>query len=116
MLSISFDLKNAHDTTWKYRIMIDLHDMDLRGSLPLIQFFLSKRKFRIRVGSHSSLIFMTKEWKYPRVTIFIGKITRCIGNGVGKSLFADDFGVLYRTKHMQVIERQLELHLNADTA
>ena len=31
VLSISFDLKNAHDTTWKYRIMKDLHDMDLKG-------------------------------------------------------------------------------------
>ena len=38
--------------------------------------------------------------------------TRCIRNGVDKSLFVDDFGVSYRSKHMQAIERQLQLHLN----
>ena len=49
------------------------------------------------------------------VTLFIVKInsiTRCIRNGVDKSLFVDDFGVSYRSKHMQAIERQLQLHLN----
>ena len=42
----------------------------------------------------------------------INSITRCIRNGVDKSLFVDDFGVSYRSKHMQAIERQLQLHLN----
>ena len=34
-LWIFFYLKKAYDTTWKYGIMKDLHDMDLRGRLPL---------------------------------------------------------------------------------
>ena len=49
------------------------------------------------------------------VTLFIVKInsiTSCISNGVDKSLFVDDFGVSYRSKHMHAIERQLQLHLN----
>ena len=32
--------------------------------------------------------------------------------GVDKSLFVDDFGVSYRSKHMHAIERQLQLHQN----
>ena len=36
MVSVFFDLEKAYDTTWKYGIMKGLHDMDLRGGLPLI--------------------------------------------------------------------------------
>ena len=42
----------------------------------------------------------------------INSITSCIRNGVDKSLFVDDFGVSYRSKHMHAIERQLQLYLN----
>ena len=42
----------------------------------------------------------------------INSITSCIRNGVDKSLFVDDFGVSYRSKHMQAIDRQLQFHLN----
>ena len=49
------------------------------------------------------------------VTLFIVKInsiTRCIRNGGEKYLFVNDFGVSYRSKHMQAMKRQLQLHLN----
>ena len=36
VVSIFFDLENAYDTTWKYGIMKNLHDMDLTGRLPLL--------------------------------------------------------------------------------
>ena len=29
MVSLLFDLKKAYDTTWKYEIIKDVHDMDL---------------------------------------------------------------------------------------
>ena len=55
MVSIFFDFEKAYDTTWKYGIMKNLHDMDLRGRLPLfIQNFLCERKFRVRVGTSLS--------------------------------------------------------------
>ena len=66
MVSIFFDLENPFDSTWIYGIMKDLHDMDLRGRLPLfIQNFLSERKFRFRVG-HPSLTFMIKKLEFLR--------------------------------------------------
>ena len=120
MVSVFFDLEKAYDTTWKYGIMKDLHSMDLRGRLPLfIKNFLSERKFRVRVGTSLS-DFYDQEMGVPQgsilsVTLFIVKInsiTSCIRNGVDKSLFVDDFGVSYRSKHMHAIERQLQLHLN----
>ena len=120
LVSIFFDVEKAYDTTWNYGIMKNLHDMDLRGRLPLfIQNFLSERKFRVRVGTSLS-DFYDQEMGVPQrsilsVTLIIVKInsiTNCIRNGVDKSLFYDDFGVSYRLKHMQAIERQLQLHLN----
>ena len=51
VVSIFFDLEKAYDTTWKYGIMKNLHDMDLQGRLPL---FIQKRKYRVRVGTSIS--------------------------------------------------------------
>ena len=108
VLSVFFDLEKAYDTTWKYGIMKILHDMDLRGRLPLfIQYFLSEREFRVRVGTSVS-DFYVQEMRVPQgsilsVTLFIvniNSITRCIRNGVDKSLFVDDFGVSYCSEHM----------------
>ena len=103
--------------TWKYGIM---KDMNLRGRLPLyIQYFLSKRKFRVRLGT-SLTDFYDLEMGDPQgsilsVTLFIVKInsiTSCIRNGVDKSLFVDDLCVVsYGSKYMQAIERQLQHHL-----
>ena len=119
-VSIFFNLEKAYDTTWKYGILKNLHDMDLRGRLPsFIQNFLSEKKFQFRVGTSLS-DFYDQEMGVPQgsilsVILFIVKIntiTRCIRNGVNKSLFVDDFGVSYHSKHIHAIERQLQLHLN----
>ena len=118
VVSIFFSTLKRHMTL--LGIMKNLHDMDLRRRLPLfIQNVLSERKFRVRVGTSLS-DFYDQEMGVPQgsilsVSLFIVKInsfTRCIRNGVDKSLFVDDFGVSYRSKHMHAIERQLQLHLN----
>ena len=103
VVSIFFDLEKANDTTWKYGIMKNLHDMDLRGRLPLfIQNFLSERKFRVRVGTSLSDSYDQEmgvaQGSILSVTLFIAKINSITGyirNGVYKSLFVDDFGVSY---------------------
>ena len=33
-VGIFFDLKKVYDTTWRYGILKDMHDMGLRGKLP----------------------------------------------------------------------------------
>ena len=35
LVAVFFDLQKAYDTTWKYGILKDLHDMGLRGNLPI---------------------------------------------------------------------------------
>ena len=61
LMSIIFDiywdvlfkfLEKAYDTTWKYGIMKNIHDMGLKGRLPLFtQNFLNDREFKVKVGS-----------------------------------------------------------------
>ena len=46
VVSIFFDLEKAYDTTWKYGIMKDLYNMDLRGRLPLfMEYLLPEKEF-----------------------------------------------------------------------
>ena len=45
--AVFFDLQKAYDTTWKHGIQQDLHDMGLRGNLPIfIGNFLNDRTFK----------------------------------------------------------------------
>ena len=44
LVAVFFDLQKAYDTTWKHGIQQDLHDMGLRGNLPIfIGNFLTDR-------------------------------------------------------------------------
>ena len=71
VVSIFFDLEKAYDTTWKYGIMKNLHDMDLRGRLPLfIQTFYLRGNFESEWG-HPSLTFMIKKWEFPRGAFYL---------------------------------------------
>ena len=59
------NLKKAYDTTWKYRFMKDLYDVDLRGRLPLfIQNFYLEGNFE-SVWEHPS-DFNDQEIRVPQ--------------------------------------------------
>ena len=46
-----FDLEKAYDTSWKYGIMNNLHEIGLKGRLPtFVQNFLSNSKYEGVVG------------------------------------------------------------------
>ena len=84
-----FDLEKAYETTWRYGIMKDLRDMELKGRLPnFMKSFLSDRKFRVRIGSTLTDI-QNQEEGVPQggvlsVTLFdtkINSITNCLNPG-----------------------------------
>ena len=89
-------------------------------SLPIfVQNFLSNREFKVRVGSTLSETH-NQEQGVPQgsllsVTLFslkINNIVKCLNPGVDCSLCVDDFLICYRSKHMNTIERQLQLNLH----
>ena len=120
LVTIFFDLEKAYDTTWKYGIMKNIHDIGLKGRLPLfIQNFLNDREFKVKVGSTLSELHK-QEQGVPQgsilsVTLFsikINDIVKNINPGVDCSLYVDDFLICYRSKNMHTIERQLQQNLN----
>ena len=119
-VAVFFYLEKAYDTTWKYGILKDLHDLGFRGRLPeFILNFLGDRAFRVRVGSTLSDLH-EQEMGVPQgsilsVTLFsikINAIVKTIQKGVSPSLYVDDYNICYRAKRMATIERHLQLSLN----
>ena len=54
-VSVFFDLEKAYDRTWRYGIVRDMHNVGLRGRLPLyIAEFLKHRTLSVRIGNHIS--------------------------------------------------------------
>ena len=55
VLAVFFNFENANDTTWRYRILKDIHKLELRGRLPtFIENFLADPTMQVRVGSSLS--------------------------------------------------------------
>ena len=118
-VAIFFDLEKAYDTTWKYGIMKDLHDIGLRGRLPnFISNFLSDRSFNVRIGSTLSDT-IEQEQGVPQGSILspnlfnikINNIVKCV-NDTDSSLYVDDFGIFDKSKNMENIEFRLQRCLN----
>ena len=120
VVSVFFDLEKAYDTTWRYGILKDLHDLGLKGRLPLfIKSFLEDRTMQVRVGSTLSDLY-DQEQGVPQgsilsTTLFnikINNIVNCLDNKTDGSLYVDDFGICYRSKNMRTIERHLQQSIN----
>ena len=117
VVSVFFDLEKAYDTTWRYGILKDLHDLGRKGRLPLfIQSFLEDRTMQVRIGSTLS----DQEQGVPQgsilsTTLFnikINNIVNCLDSKTDGSLYVDDFGICYRSKNMRTIERHLQQCIN----
>ena len=97
--------------------MRDLSEFDLKGRLPhFIDNFLSKRNFKVRVGTTLSDL-QGQEEGVPQgsilsVTLRINNIIKALNPGVDCSLYVDDFLICYRSKFMHTIKRQLQQCLN----
>ena len=99
VLTISFDVEKAYNTTWKHGILADLWDLSFRGHLPrVIQSFLSERYFNIGVGCTLSELH-EQEMGVPQgsnlppalFSIKINNIVKAVLKGTDCSLFIADF-------------------------
>ena len=118
-----FDLQKAYDTTWKYGILKDLHNMGLRGNLPIfIGNFLSDRTFQIHLGTILSDKIFHQEEGVPQgailsTTLFnvkINDIVKQVDPGVECSLYVYvyDFVIMYRSPTIDAIQRKLQHTIN----
>ena len=120
VLAVFFDLEKAYDTTWKYGILQDLYKLDFRGRLPLfIQNFLTDRHFNVKTGNQFSDSYL-QETGVPQGSILspilfnlkINDIMRSVSSNVNASLFVDDFAIYMEGKHLQHLERTMQLCIN----
>ncbi|GBN27805.1 RNA-directed DNA polymerase from mobile element jockey [Araneus ventricosus] len=121
LVAIFVHIEKAYDRTWRYGILKDLYDFNLRGNLPIfIQKFLAFRKFQVRVGSELSDFYVQEEGvpqgSVLSVTLFnlkINNILNQIPQSVKAYLYVDDLYISCTGNHMNFIERQLQNAVNS---
>ena len=112
LIAVFFDLEKAYESTWKFRIMKDLHRLGLRGRLlNFKKSFLSHWQFRVRIGSAFSNLYKQEEGvpqgsnlSVTPFNIKINSITRCLTPGIDGYLYVDDFCITSRSKYMRTAE------------
>ena len=122
LISIFFDIEKAYDTTWRYGILKDLHNLGLRGRLPkFIEKFLQNRNFKVRLNNNLSSTKL-QESGIPQgsvlsVTLFIIKIDS-ISKEIPRedkflsSLYVDDLQLSYSHLDLNIIKQNLQLTLD----
>ena len=120
LVAVFLDLQKAYDTTWKHGTQQDLHNMGLRGNLPIfIGNFLTDRTFQIHLETILSDVFHQEEG-VPRgailsTTLFnvkINDIVKQVDPGVECSLYVDDFVIMYKSPTIDAIQRKLQHTIN----
>lgn len=121
VIAVFFDMHKAYDTTWRYGILRELHNLGIRGHLGIfIKNFLSLRLFKTRIcGSHSEEHIQDEGVPQGSVlscTLFsvaINKILSTLPAGVKGSLYVDDFMIYTAGRYFPRMQRQLQLAINA---
>lgn len=106
LVCVFFDIEKAYDTCWKHLILKELHNLGLRGNLPLIiKSYLEDRKFKVKVGNTLSETF-DQDMGVPQggvlsCMLFL-MVMNSIRNVIGStewmgsySLFVDDLRISY---------------------
>ena len=118
---IFFDIEKAFDTTWKHGIMKDLHNIGLRGQLPIfIENFLKDRIFQTKIGNTFSEWYPQEEG-VPQGSILspilfkikINSITKTLNPNIESSLYVDDFTIAFASNSkINHTERILQHQIN----
>ena len=120
-VTVFFDIGKAYDTAWCHGILLNLFDFGLRGRLPnFVRQFLSQRLLRVRVGSELSKVYPLEngvpQGSILSVTLFavaINGVCSALPVGVTGSLYVDDLCISFHAARMSLIERKLQLAINA---
>ena len=113
LIAVFLDWQKAYDTTWKHGILKDLHDMGLRGNLPIfIVNFLSDRTFHLGTIL-SDKIFHQEGVQQGAIlsttllfNVKINNIVKQDDPGVECSFYVDEFVIMYKSPFIDAIQRK----------
>ena len=117
---VFFDLQKAYDTTWRHGILQRLHEVGIRGHLPVfLSNFLSNRTFKVKVGQSLSSDY-TQYQGVPQgsvlsCTLFslaISELANNIPQNTNCTLYVDDFTIYASGSHLPTLTRRVQLALN----
>ena len=116
VVAVFFGLEKACDTTWRYGVLRDLHELGLRGGLPVfVRGFLADRRVQVRVGSALSDQFGrargVPQGGILSTTLFrigMDNIVDCLHPGTEGSLCVDDFCMCCGSKSVRAVEGHLQ--------
>ena len=120
VLCVSFDLKKAYDTTWRYGILKKLLNHGIHNEMfSFIKNFMSDRRFNTKIGSTLSTDH-TQEQGVPQgsvlsCTLFsvaINDILECIPSGVEGCLYVDDLLIYCSGRYLSSLERRVQTAIN----
>ena len=107
-------MEKAYDTTWRYGILHDLHELGLKDRLPV---FIKKFPYGSLYAGRSTLSDKFEQAQgVPQgsilsTTLFnikINNIVNCLDPKTECSLYVDDLYICYRSKSMRTIEIHLQ--------
>ena len=116
LVSISFDLENAYDTTWRYGILKDLHKTGIKGNMAaFIKNFLSHRTITVRHGNTNSDLYK-QETGIPQSVFYLLHYLSSKSTA-SRNLSAQEsknscIAIIYSSPNMPTLERQMQNCLN----
>ena len=79
VVAVFFDLEKAYDTTWKYGILRDLHELGVKGRLAIfLESFIAERSIQVRVKSTLSDTFRLSQGvpRRPSYGVYTSQLIR----------------------------------------
>ena len=118
VISVFFDIEKAFVRTWRYGIMRDLYNMEMRGLLPrFIENFLEERKFRVTMNNVESASYLQEngipQCSVLSVTLFVIKMDEVSTlipreTGFHAFLYMDNLQISYAHSDMRKIREKLQ--------
>ena len=120
MLCVSFDMRKAYDTTWRYGILQEIFKFVLRGELPLFLCnYLTNRTFRTKIDNTLSSCHNLDQGvpqggvlSCTLFTIAINGVLECIPQSINAILYVDDLLIYCSGNYVPVLERRMQTAIN----